>query len=537
MKKTITTLLVWASMVVSASAQSFENYVADPEPGVVEELSTIKVSFPDFEDIDINSADGIMMMVNWNDIDITVREAPADGNYITVTLSQPMTEAGEYYLMINEGALCGYDAAYNPTDNSDIYIVYTIQGGGEGGDLNYEFTATPEEGVVTELSTIKLVFPNIYDLDYNAQEDITATRNGGPVDGISMKTVEGHNLQITFAETQTQPGEYVITIGEGAFCAFDEEFNYLDNPEPIVLTYTIEGAAEELDFSYISNPENSAFASELSVVDIEFPALQYVEVNQELVNVTVGGEALANDKYSIVNPDVNSSIHNKLMLYFTPALTSEEKASVQIVFLPNSLKATDSENNDNLSSNANAIEINYTLAPEVKQDLTFILANSTKLNENGELSAEKQLNSFFFAVELPGIEPTPGEGANVTIKEDNGQFERSGRMQKAYGLNGDWSYFSVNIGSEPRNNGAYTITIAPEAVGDELWLQNQNFGRTNAEVVLHFTLVDGIDSGVDEIIANPENAAIYNFQGIRLDSDFNSLPKGAYIVNGKKVVK
>ena len=50
---------------------------------------------------------------------------------------------------------------------------------------------------------------------------------------------------------------------------------------------------------------------------------------------------------------------------------------------------------------------------------------------------------------------------------------------------------------------------------------------------------DGEETGISTIAPTNGNAdgAIYNLNGIRMTQTLRNLPKGVYIVNGKKVIK
>ena len=118
---------------------------------------------------------------------------------------------------------------------------------------------------------------------------------------------------------------------------------------------------------------------------------------------------------------------------------------------------------------------------------------------NGEISAEKQLTSFFFSVDKVGIEPIATETANVTIKEVNGDFEKSAVLKKAFGFDSSLSYMSADFGSQPVYNGEYVVTIAKGSFGDATWLENPEYGHSNDVIELHFTLIDGQDKNAYDI--------------------------------------
>lgn len=101
--------------------------------------------------------------------------------------------------------------------------------------------------------------------------------------------------------------------------------------------------------------------------------------------------------------------------------------------------------------------LRYLISEPVKYDLTAAFNTPTKPNDNGEISAEKQLTSFFFVSDVAGLVAAGGDVENVTIREVNGNFTKSGHLRKAFGMSQDKSYFSVEFNSEPSYNGEYEI--------------------------------------------------------------------------------
>lgn len=539
MKQLFSSIACAVLTIAPAYAIDFSNPVVTPAEGQIDTLKEITIEFPNLAELDINSSDAIYLIHNNDEVGgCKAKVSSAAPNTLVFTSSEELTAPGEYVLIIGEGALCGFSDDYaDMLDNPyEMYFTYNISGQGKSEGLNYDFTSSPACGVVTELSTITITFPNVFDLEFNSQKDITATKNGLKIDGVTMKIDSSERLVVSFPEVQTGHGEYVVTIGEGALCAFDKDYNWLDNPEPIVLNYTIEGEAETVDFTFIADPENGSTLSQLASVFIDFPNLSYIDNVLDIpeMAITVDNVELDPSAYELVASDCYCQTH--ISIKFLPALKSEENVNVRILFPAGSLHATDMEGVAD-ATNANPIEINYTLAPAVAYDLTLSLNSPTKPNADGEISAEKQLDSFFFVANVAGLDVPAGEGDNVVITQDNGSFTASARLQKAYGFDSACSYFSAPFRSEPTQNGGYTIVISKGAFGNEAWLSNHDFGQSNDEITLHFTLIDGIETGVESIVGESSEAPVFNLQGIRMNGSLNELPEGLYIVNGKKVKK
>lgn len=533
-------------MTLSASAAlNFDDYVCDPAEGVVTELSTITITFPNVAEIDINEKEGIMLVnSSWDDIEI---KPTVSGNTLTIKCAETQTAPGEYTIIFSEACLCGYDESYSDyLDSPEFYVMYNIEGAGGGEDVDFDFseyTVDPEEGEVTELSKITVTFDKAPNLEMNASDMITVTRNGEEVSGFKSKASD-NVFTLTFTEPQTAAGNYVVTLGNEAFTSFSDDYTqWLDLDTEIVLHYTIAGEAEDLDFSHVATPLNGTITAELSEVTLTFPALAYVTADAAKTVVTVAGETLAADKYVVTNPEQNADNANTLVVTFNPALTATVATVVKVSFEAGALTANDNKDETKTGTNANPVEYVVTVAPEAAANIVINLSSPTKPNAEGEISAEKQLDAFYFNVELPNIEIVPGEENNVTIKEESeaeDAYNITGRFEKAFGLNQNYSYFSVKTQGEPKYNGTYTITIAAKALADGLWVSNEMYGSYNDEQTITFVLVDGKDrsnvSGVNTVVEETATE-VYNLQGIRVNGNVNELPAGIYIINGKKVMK
>lgn len=60
----------------------------------------------------------------------------------------------------------------------------------------------------------------------------------------------------------------------------------------------------------------------------------------------------------------------------------------------------------------------------------------------------------------------------------------------------------------------------------------------NAETgIVSFKFMGGKTDGIKDITADKKQSPVYSISGIRMNNDINSLPKGIYIIGGKKMVK
>lgn len=76
---------------------------------------------------------------------------------------------------------------------------------------SFSYNATPEPGTVPELTTVEIIFPEWDEIEINSKDDITATLDGTPIEGVNAKVTYGTNaMTFMFPERMVTPGEYVI---------------------------------------------------------------------------------------------------------------------------------------------------------------------------------------------------------------------------------------------------------------------------------------------------------------------------------------
>ena len=505
---------------------NFEVNTTENEAGAV---TKVQVTFTGFPFMSTLNKDDIYCMngTSYEYVNGVISVTYSDNN-ITFTPNSPITAGGEYLLIFPAGSICGNDASWNTQypNADDVVARFNVTGSDEPVGNLMEYTATPTEGNVTSLKDIVLEFPNSNSMDINDSTGVSVLYNGDQNVDVNPLKATGKKVTISLKNEQNQAGEYRVIIAAEAICAYSTD-DYLDNPEPIVLIYNIEGEQEVYDFSFTTDPDNSEYLVSIDKIDFTFPNLDDISCLKEDVELTLGETPITD--FSII------SENNILKLTFGEAITVEDGlTNLKVVFPANCLSGTVQ---GETATNANPYQVIFKLAPALRTDLTLALNSATKPNENNEISLNKQISAFFFLSPEPNLIPTEGTENNVTLKEDEGEFEASARLAQAYGINvATTSYFMANFGKEPVYNGPYTLTVSAEAFCDEVWKTNHNFGSVNEEIVFHFNIVDGQTSGLDEVqMAEDKKCEIYTIDGIRLNKSVEELTEGLYIINGKKV--
>ncbi len=168
-----------------------------------------------------------------------------------------------------------------------------------------DYGLTPSTGgVVTDLKTIQIEFPNIKGMQFNenVENAITLTNTSTNVvyqcfyPDIDPKAVDSSIFNMTFAaqddEFNVQPitaaGEYVLDIKEGAFfygtevVAEDGAVSIADpvNVQAITATYTIKGDAEGI--AYTLDPAAGSEVANFDLITLSFPEIKTVQFESNM---------------------------------------------------------------------------------------------------------------------------------------------------------------------------------------------------------------------------------------------------------------
>lgn len=363
-------------------------------------------------------------------------------------------------------------------------------------DLSY--TADPEEGVVDMLQTVTLTFPNVDEVEINSKDDLTITRDGQVVPGVTAKWKYPNKIQFVLGAEQTQPAIYHVNLPAYSISGYadltDDGYQWINvNEQDIVLTYEIKGGAQPgvFDWSYMVMPEEGV-VDEIREIQVFFPSIEEMDINSKS-DIVLSHNGTPVDGVAV-------GIASNL-LSIEPSDVLKDAGEYTLTFPAGVFTGYGNDNGDgyeNIELNPETITLTWTIEgelPPVEADLTLGIA-TPKPNAEGQISAEKSLESIFFFCDQAGMAVAPGTDANVTIEEVNGDFKASARLKKGSGLNSAYSYFMAAFGKEPTYNGQYVITIAEGAFGDAEWLANPATGHTNGELKLTFTLVDGADRDI-----------------------------------------
>ncbi len=266
--------------------QFYYGEIYSPVPGDVVEINTFRLKYKDANGNDAWGAEIVpgdaapelyiysLASSEWVLHSTLIAEVSLDGtNGQTVPTvkvpAEPITAGGKYKVVIPRGAFLYKDYGGNAVRTEALEAEYNVVSNIDPAVAFTPTTVTPAEGIVEELSEIKLVFDKSYFPNgiigtgpkvkvYDEEGNVCAEP------AISVPTSQREvSAKITFMEKLTEVAEYVVVIEEGMLQDYSNA--ELVNPE-IRLTYKVRGSAQ---IKLVMDPKagNKSDFSDMGVLD------------------------------------------------------------------------------------------------------------------------------------------------------------------------------------------------------------------------------------------------------------------------------
>ena len=235
MKQTVRLLsLVMAVLYCSSAFAAVDPYAAlevTPAEGFVTSLQHFTITFADLPVTVSETAIPTLQKGGGATYEGSMR-VDADGKTVLVDFDVCCTASGEYFLNLPENSL---------TVNGQRLLPITLRFIIEGDmDSFYEqITIDPVEGEVESLQNFIISLPEyIGEIDYGSMATLTNTTTNNSYQAEIYGV--GFNVLVYFADEVTEPGQYVLTIPNGAIIIYtlDEDIHELN------FNYTIAGGSD-----------------------------------------------------------------------------------------------------------------------------------------------------------------------------------------------------------------------------------------------------------------------------------------------------
>lgn len=412
--------------------------------------------------------------------------------------------------------------------------------------LKYDFeiaSVSPASG--KELRALKDISVTFNSLDKeqmpywreDAYKAVTLAKDGGePVYPTQILPYEEENITtIVFTfPVQTAAGKYTFTLPAGMVREVEwsiEENKYIPiegkNNAAFTATYTINPEAKTVFSNYELKPATRTTLARLSTIGLYFPDAEYaLDIDPELeITLTrkIEGEEDA------VYYGVIGGWGNRRTISFEDAsgknyvAGADGKDCTLSLNIPQGVFSQNGVSNDRIRATYYIdakMEAVYSTDPEngavlalpegYVSEITFDFYNSVTVNEKAAI-----------------------DGASIKVRYGNEELPKIANAIEAFGWQLIDNYgepaVTIRVGSEVfKESGVLTIEIDRGAFTID----------GNPSPAISWKASYGETGGLQTIVTdNPGNDVIYNLQGIKVSSDFKSLPTGIYIVNGKKIIR
>ena len=241
---------------------------SDPaSESTVESLSQVMIEFSE----EVYGKDETVYFfdpVNYVQYPATFQVNPKNRKVAMVSLAEPITEAGNYRLTLEEGVVG--DQAWNDSGymtgkvNVGTTLFFTVGSGSQGGD-NSQWKTDPENGsTVTSLKTIHIWNTTVTEMGCGSGK-ITVKRDGVELEKIADTNfgVDLNELIISTSVEYTENGTYTFEAPEGFFV--DGSGNALP---AVTFTYTIGNGGGAVTSDWKTDPADGSTVTSLKTIHV-----------------------------------------------------------------------------------------------------------------------------------------------------------------------------------------------------------------------------------------------------------------------------
>ena len=575
---------------------AFSTYELNPAAGNVESIETIYLNFPNLplvwnvtypetvELTDGTTSQTCALALDWNKETLCFKIVPVSEEFEPVVFA----EKGEWTLTIPEGAI-----EFDGESNAEITAKYTV------GNVEPSYTLEPSnDTTVFNLGTVKVTFKDAKEVTYNDSEIITLEGEGYSAEADYVE-YDGNTASMYFTAPD-KSGDYTLTIPAGAFtvdgtaceqivAVYNFTPAYVLNPAPMstienlneltisfpaftdvefvgasyqVLAMSGNSASVYLNVSKVEGAEVPTFSFSPADESVKLPNGMFTISIEEGVFTLDGAESPAISAYYQLNAPVTAdwtATPDKCVVfdpyYIGTAIVFDEGVRVSrgenYSDITITLNDTQLSLSENVSLEANYFMINIMSGIELGDIKLHIPAGALSLSgtpcgeidytwtiiENKEIAYTvtpaagkvKDLSSIVIEFnEATSAVVFSATGASLRSKDYKNYY--TGVIEEV--ADAEKPTFKISFSNA---NGApsvltdYVLDIFQGTFTVDQYYQSP-------AIKVNYTLSQV--TGIEDVVAGQQGEdVIYTLQGVKLNVEWDELPAGLYIRNGKKVYK
>ena len=486
---------------------------------------------------DIQSVETAMVNLGMNNAFMLDQSQVAiNKNVVTLTLPKDeMADAASFSLLLEVVDVDGNYITYGDYDVDMVYVEYEVTA--PANRYTYR-EITPAVGKVDVLNKFDISF---YDPTnpwgghigaVDSTKQVVLRDEWGDVVAKGKVSVKFDDMSsvatITLNEEIADLGDYTLVIPEGTIYNQNYNENASDkgvadngaiyNPE-LTFAYTIAGA------NVVVNPDPAQGMLKSIPNEISFTFEKDIKSADEAMVVIGMGSVIPLETSQV-------SVKGKVVTLQMPVEAMEGISGFSVAFV-----ATDAEGKVLTYGDAGAGYVGVSYEVVVPANTYMCSAIDPAEGDVASLKTFKLTfanNASMFGDNIGGVDASK----EVVLKDKDGNVVAKGTISVDFDA---WSSDAViTLDKEITTAGKYTLAV-PEATvfnssynGDEADKGVEKFGAIyNPELSFTYNVVP---TGIEGIFAEDAEVKVYNLKGILVAKSLKNLPKGIYIVNGKKVI-
>lgn len=473
------------SMAIAAMSAAELPFTVTPEPGsTLEVLDVVTLELKEglgYDYMDLSSY-GISLRKNGEVYcALNANQKVSEYTKYTLTPEFPVTESGNYDIVIDQYALeCGGDLNYYFNDE-DLVFSYTVGNGGSETPADVPFyVLEPAPGEVNQLQYILLQLSEESGFDefiINNDEGLYFTKDGEPYCP-AMANPSGTILEVYPDGYIVSTGEYALVIEEGAISWVNTQTQEKGTlSQKVEFVYTIDAGEQELAFTVYPEPD--------SVVESLTEVVLTADLEKGFYAIFMEDAYCASFKH---NGEFFCAVEMEeaddySYLTLRPAEPITEPGVYELVIQAASLFCG---SDWDYYMNFEDLVFSYTVGTlaEVEYD---VIPSYYKPADGSEIDfSMRDFASVTMTVE-EGIMPAEWATAWI-IPVDAPDDAVEAKIEKVRSMN------QLIINFDPMQyNGKYEVYIPEGSFGDEAWIANPQTGHTNPEISLYYILYNAND--------------------------------------------
>lgn len=392
-------------------------------------------------------------------------------------------------------------------------------------EITEDFTVTPAAGTVEELLDFE-VSREGYEVSVVADGTslivLSITENGQVEDiklfGISDVTIESGVAKFSLPVAFSEPGDYTLTIPEGFFSFNSDSAESMLNGMREVSYKIEESDPVELPVNsmYFVNPEEGDVEN---LSDFEIGCQNYVTSITEDQNQKIVLNRVENEEQTLIEEFTKDSItieNGTAKFSLSTPLTED---GFYELLIPEGFFTFTNESLDSKMLNSGR-EITYRIA-SIAENLEYEATPTP-----GIVSKLSEISLYF--PNGAGL----GEGSPQLLIDDQDPINLNGELSLPEDLTDTSSTIKFTLPQEYTTNGKYVLLLPNGYVRDAN-------GNATGEYRLEYTLDKA--TGIWVPVISGDKVEVYSIDGVKVIEGgsldvLKTLPRGLYIINGKKVI-